>query len=31
MMLKNFNFQTFFPGAPIFGHLLRGENPEAGD
>jgi len=31
MMLKNFNFYTFFPSAPIFGHLLRCESLEVGD
>ncbi len=30
VMFKKFYFHTFFPSAPIFGHLLRGENPEAG-
>jgi len=29
-MLRNFYFYTFFLRAPIFGHLLRGENLEAG-
>jgi hypothetical protein len=31
IMFKKFYFHIFFPGAPIFGHLLRGESPEAGD
>ena len=30
MMRKNFNFYTFFPSAPIFGHLLHCESLEAG-
>jgi hypothetical protein len=30
-MLKKFYFYTFFPSAPIFGHLLGGESLEAGD
>jgi len=30
IMLRNFYFYTFFPRAPIFGHLLRCESLEAG-
>jgi hypothetical protein len=30
IMLRKFYFSIFFPSAPIFGHLLRGENLEAG-
>jgi len=29
-MFKKFYVHIFFPSAPIFGHLLRGENLEAG-
>jgi len=30
VMFKKFYFHTFFPSAPIFGHLLRCESLEAG-
>jgi len=31
VMFKKFYFHTFFPSAPIFGHLLRCESLEVGD
>ncbi len=31
VMFKKFYFHTFFPSAPIFGHLLRCGSLEVGD